>query len=488
MKRRSLAVFGALAVGLGAAGSVDAGPSTATRPPAPAQQAVAARQYLIIARGNALPAGLNDRVAAAGGAITSTVPEIGIAVASSTSPDFAAVIRGVAGIRSVSSAPNIRRVPDRTVEGVSLEAYGNPPTSGDNDPFFDLQWGHDAVDAPEAWNEGRRGAGTRVAVLDTGFFTGHPDLAPNIVATASFVPGETVEWAPDDPADRPFSHGTHTAGTVGAADNGRGTIGVAPETDLVLVKVLPDAGCGGDGPILAGIVHASGPADADVINMSLGAPLEKRGYLEPGCDPDDPADDVLMSANDVAEIRHAYDRAVSYANAQGTTVIASAGNDASDADHTADLIHLPSDTPGVISISATAPIGWAKAPATTFLDNLASYSNFGRSVIEFAAPGGDAEYPGNENCTIAGLTRPCWVFDLVFSTGGTGWYWSAGTSMAAPHAAGVAALIIGANGGEMKPSRVERELRRTADRITGAGNSAAYGAGRVDATDSVEGD
>ena len=74
----------------------------------------------------------------------------------------------------------------------------------------------------------------------------------------------------------------------------------------------------------------------------------------------------------------------------------------------------------------------------------------------------------------------------MFSTGNNGWYWSAGTSMAAPHAAAVAALIIGANGGEMKPSQVERELRLTADRITGAGNSAEYGAGRVDATNTVE--
>ena len=84
----------------------------------------------------------------------------------------------------------------------------------------------------------------------------------------------------------------------------------------MLVKVLPDAGYGGDGPILAGIVYAAGPADADVINMSLGAPLNRRGYVEPGCD-DGPEDDVVMTASDVAEVRHAYDRAVSYANAQG---------------------------------------------------------------------------------------------------------------------------------------------------------------------------
>jgi subtilisin family serine protease len=90
-------------------------------------------------------------------------------------------------------------------------------------------------------------------------------------------------------------------------------------------------------------------------------------------------------------------------------------------------------------------------------------------------------YPGNENCLIAGLVRPCWVFDLVFSTGNGGWYWSAGTSMAAPHASGVAALIIGANGGDMKPSQVEAALRSSADDLGKPGNDDFYGAGRVNA-------
>ena len=101
-------------------------------------------------------------------------------------------------------------------------------------------------------------------MLDTGFDTDHPDLAPNVVDTDELRARRRAELALPDT----FSHGTHTAGTVGAADNAFGTIGVAPETDLVLVKVLPDAGCGGDGPILAGIVYASGPADADVINVT----------------------------------------------------------------------------------------------------------------------------------------------------------------------------------------------------------------------------
>ncbi len=475
----SLAVAVAISAGTAAADTPDAGRAQ------PRQEATAARQYLIIAKGNSLPAGLADRIAAAGGTLTGTVPEIGVATATSSSPDFAAAASGIGGIRSVNTSPSIQRfVPGRVIEGPTVEA-GNPPNSGDDDTRFDLQWGHDAVDAPEAWEAGRRGQGTRVAVLDTGFDLDHVDLAPNIVAQRSFVPGEeaSAQYLRPDVA----SHGTHTAGTVAAADNGFGTIGVAPEADLILGKVLPDAGCGGDAPILAGIAWAAGEQDADVISMSLGAALNKSGYLEPGCS-NGPEDDVWVSAREVAEIRHAYDRAVKYANAQGATVIASAGNEENDGDHDADQIHLPSDTPGVLSISATAPIGWATDPSV-FLDHLASYSNFGRSVIDFAAPGGDAAYPGNENCTVAGLLRPCWVFDLVFSTGANpdprlaSYYWSGGTSMAAPHVAGVAALIIGANGGEMKPAHVEQQLRQSADRITGAGNSAAYGAGRVDAFD-----
>ncbi|MDH3933008.1 MAG: S8 family serine peptidase, partial [Chromatiales bacterium] len=89
----------------------------------------------------------------------------------------------------------------------------------------------------------------------------------------------------------------------------------------------------------------------------------------------------------------------------------------------------------------------------------ASYTNYGTSQVEFSAPGGGYDYPGNEGCVVAGIARPCWVFDLVFSTGNGAWYWSGGTSMAAPHAAGVAALIISENGGDMKPAQVEAQMR-----------------------------
>ncbi|MBI5670707.1 MAG: S8 family serine peptidase [Chloroflexi bacterium] len=439
----------------------------------------AGRSYLITAQGNSLPANLEAQVRAAGGVLTRTYPQLGIAVASSSNPNFTRSIRGV---RSVVPNVIVQWVdPTREVRYAFDGEFGNPPTSGDDDTRFDLQWGHDAVNAPEAWNAGVRGAGVRVAVLDTGFDTDHPDLAPNInfALSASFVPGEGLTYALPDP----FSHGSHTAGTIAAADNGRGTIGVAPEAELVLVKVLRDSGSGAFDWVISGIVHAAN-VDADVINMSLGAVLVRSGFLDDNGTPN-PADDVFVTAREVAELVNAVNRATTYAYQMGTTVIASAGNEAIDFDHSANVIHIPSGGPHVLSISATTPIGWAVDPANAFLDYPTSYTNFGQSGIDFAAPGGDVLYPGNENCTIAGLTRPCWVFDLVFSTGSNlnpalaSYYWSGGTSMAAPHVSGIAALIISENGGSMHPAQVEAALRARADDLGKPGNDDFYGAGRV---------
>jgi subtilisin family serine protease len=324
-------------------------------------------------------------------------------------------------------------------------------------------------------------------VIDTGFDLTHPDLTPNInlALSKNFVPGESLQYAPESD---PFSHGTHTAGTVAAPDNGFGVIGVAPEADLVLIKGLPDAGCGSDGPILEGIVYAAGDADADIINMSLGDRLEKNGFVHPGCDGVlGTPDDTPMTARDVVESRKAWSRAVDFATKNGTTVIASAGNDAEDKDHTNNSIHIPSDTPGVISVAATGPLGWG-VDQTTDLDEPAFYTNFGQSAIDLAAPGGNVDFSLRQgppatwpNCTVAGVTTQCWAFDLVFSTGNNGWFWSAGTSMAAPHVSGVAAIIVGENGGSMSPSHVEQALRASADDLGKSGNDDFYGAGRVNA-------
>jgi len=90
-------------------------------------------------------------------------------------------------------------------------------------------------------------------------------------------------------------------------------------------------------------------------------------------------------------------------------------------------------------------------------------------------------YPTDEPCLVAGLLRPCWVFDLVFSTGNQSWYWAAGTSMAAPHASGVAALILSEYGGSgsLKPAQLERELIRRAADLGLPGRDPVHGRGAV---------
>lgn len=429
--------------------------------------------FIVMARGDSLPKGIEKRVAAAGGEITRLIPEVGLAVVTARNPDFTA---NAARIRGVSAViPNITVQMTEPLEAIALdfntEDVGNPPSSGSADFFFDLQWGHTAVNAPAAWATGRRGAGVRVAVLDSGFDLDHPDLMPNInyELSRNFVDGETLQYEIDDP----FSHGTHVAGTVAAAQNDFGVIGVAPDAELVLVKVLGDEGSGSFADVISGIVHAAN-VGADVINMSLGSGLPKRGiYDEEG--------NRVAGANDVAALLNATSRATSYAYKKGVTVISSAGNSAVNSDKAADLIFIPSQSSHVISISANAPIGWATDPEDASFENLASYSNYGKSHIDFSAPGGDAAYPGNELCTVAAQTVPCWVFDLVFSTGNSGWYWSAGTSMASPHAAGIAALIIGANGGSMHPAQVESVLRATAKDFGKRGKDLYFGHGQVSA-------
>ncbi len=156
--------------------------------------AVSASSYLIISNGNSLPAGLAAGVEAAGGSVTNTIPEIGVAAATSSSADFKSRAQAIPGVRSV--VPNLVRQWLGPMREPVADA--NPPSSGDNDSRFQLQWGLDAIDAPEAWNAGFRGAGVRVAVLDSGIASANPDISPNLNAalSRSFVPGEAFDFIP----------------------------------------------------------------------------------------------------------------------------------------------------------------------------------------------------------------------------------------------------------------------------------------------------
>jgi subtilisin family serine protease len=447
--------------------------------------------YIVMTSG-ALSADLKQQLRALKGDVTASMDEVGIVTVTSTDPKFAAKAAKIKGVSSVVRDLEVQWYDPskQTILEFDEATYGNPPFSGDDDKYFDLQWGHDAIDAPEAWNAGARGKGVRVAVLDSGFDLDHADLAPNIdmQASANFVVGETLDYRLPGVG----SHGTHTAGTIAAADNGIGIIGVAPEAQLILVKVLRDSGSGSFGWMMQGILHATAQG-ADVINMSLGAAIPRNGkFLDDNGTPDDPSDDFIVSdTKAVQELITAINKVSAYAKQQGVTLIASAGNDANNGQQDKSLVHIPSSSPSVISISATAPIGWALNPTTTFLDNLASYSNYGIHDVDFAAPGGDYQYPGNEIVTIGGVTQYAYVFDYVFSSGSnltpgrSSFYWSVGTSMAGPHAAGVAALIVGQNGGDMDPAKVEAVMRASADDLGKPGRDPYYGHGRVNAAKAV---
>lgn len=424
-------------------------------------------------------ANLDAAVAAAGGKVTKRLSAIDAVVAEGGSA-FRSAIAAQSGVSGVAPSLTMRLKPQVKVHPEAITEAVDPPFNppGTIDSRFNLQWGHTAVKAVSAWNTGYTGQGARVAVLDGGFSLNHPDIATQYdPACTADMTGEGIAYGPnsDDPSGV-FSHGMHTAGTVAAAYNGVGTIGVAPSAKLCLVKVLFNSGGGSFEDVAAGVVYAADKG-VDVISMSLGGAIVKSGV--PG----------EYSAKEASEIRNLIARAVAYANQKGALVITSAGNSAINGDKDKNLVHLPSDVPHAMSVSATAPIGWAKAPATTFLDNLASYSNYGASVISVAAPGGDAAYPGNENCLLGGLVRPCYVFDLVFSTGAVVgnsafYYWSAGTSMATPHVAGVAALAV-SRYGKMTPARLRSVLERGADDLGKPGNDPAYGAGRVNAVGAI---
>jgi subtilisin family serine protease len=292
----------------------------------------------------------------------------------------------VAQDREINWLPQVDKV-----EFVDDSAVNPPNNPAGIDSRFNLQWGHAAVKAVDAWHKGYEGQGARVAVLDSGFQLNHPDMSGRFdPACTADMTGEGISYGPvpGDP-NGVFSHGMHTAGTVGAARNGVGTIGVAPKATLCLVKVLFNSGSGSFADVAEGIIYAA-DKNVDVISMSLGGSIQKSS---PGA----------------STLRELIDRAVSYAYKRGALVITSAGNDGESADSPkisgtpADLIHLPSDSPQAISISATAPHGWAKAPNTTSLDNPASYTNYGRSVINLAAPGGD------RLASVTGSCNHCWT-------------------------------------------------------------------------------
>lgn len=401
----------------------------------------------------------------AGGIVTSRSQAAGIAVVESENPNFLAEMAGVA-TGSLDQEVS-------WIDPVAVELFPNAVVPN-NDPFYStVQWAPQSVEAPSAWAAGWTGLGVRVAVIDGGIFARHLDLAGaiDVAASRSFVApvvGGTnnacrVRFDCDVGG---FWHGTHVAGIIAARDNTRGIVGIAPESTIVGVKALHN-GSGSFGSVISAILYAAGEGRANVINMSLGALFAKN---EPGA----------------SELRNALSKAVKEASKTALVVVA-AGNDALSLDGS-NLTVVPAESGPAMAVSATGPFGFGYN-ASNFT-RFSSYSNWGNSLVSVGGPGGDFAWPTNELCTkalpavSASITRPCWVFDMVLSTNvGGGYAWAAGTSMASPAVAAVAALALQKNPG-MSPSVLRKHLEATATTVD-KNNSAFYGRGYINAKNAV---
>lgn len=384
-------------------------------------------------------ASVERAIAAAGGKVVVTYDRIGVIVVHSANPDFGEEIRRARGVQSAGAtrtapltragttdegaADFVTAAEAARTEAASARTPGSEPLEAD-------QWDLRAIGADKAAKIDDGSRRVTVAVIDTGVDDTHPDLAPNFSASqsANCVGGkaDTAEgaWRPYTADDY---HGTHVAGEIAAARNGVGVAGVAPGVKVAGIKVSdPDNG----------LFYPENVVCAFVFAADHGVEITNNSYYV------DPWLYNCMDDPDQKAIVDAVNRAQLYAQRKGTLHLASAGNsnhdlasdaivdDSSPNDTTpvtrtidpSECFDVPTQLPGIVTVSATG------------VQNLKSYySTYGRGVVDVAAPGGDRRYQLPDTPSKDGR---------ILSTMPNGEYaWLQGTSMASPHAAGVAALL-----------------------------------------------
>jgi serine protease len=332
--------------------------------------------------------------------------------------------------------PNfVYAIPELDFEGlVPVVPIEPAPLDGmtPNDPLWERQWSFRMIGMPQAW-QSANGDGVVVAVIDTGVaFEEHKsfrrveDLAGiGFVKPYDFV--NDTNHSNDD-----HGHGTHVAGTIAQATNNNvGVAGIAFKAKIMPLKVLNRAGMGTVADIADAIRYAADEG-ANVINMSLGGGARSM---------------VMESA-------------VAYARKKGVVVVCAAGNGSRN------RVEYPAAYPGAFAVSSVGPD-----------KKLAYYSSYGKELA-ISAPGGDKQKGGDAGAILQNTITP----DRV---GATNVYLAfQGTSMATPHVAGVAALIIGA--GVTDAAKVEEILKSTAEDTGEAGWDERYGAGILNAARAVE--
>lgn len=380
------------------------------------------------------------------------------------------------------------------------------------DELSPCQWDMQAISAGAA-HDTATGKGVRVGVIDSGIDFSHPDLAGaiDVAASCSFINSATPTADPQEVANGDCSnktavqdlqgHGTHVATTIAGRQNGIGIVGVAPDATIVAIKACTIVGfCFADS--VAAALRYAGDQRLDVVNLSLFA----DPYLF-YCANDADQRAILKDLKDAAR----------YAQQRGVVIVAAAGNEADDLSHPAtDPISpdWPPDTAVVRDVRNNCRVAPAEIPgvvtvSATGVSTLASYSNVG--PVDVTAPGGDAPQTpagvfgrgrvlaGWSSTDETGTWEALIPANRAVVSGGGRYVWISGTSMASPHAAGVAALIREMHP-DMPQGAVAALLRSSASPLScpatwpvadprqcsgGSGHTSFFGAGMVNAADAV---
>jgi lantibiotic leader peptide-processing serine protease len=441
--------------------------------------------YLVLFKGSSSPANAAAIVTAAGGTVVANYSQIGVVVASSANTAFDETLRADNKVEGASATTGFgTRIGGLEVDAADAQPgdLPNAPAT-DTDTFSPLQWDMRQIHAPEAHAITGGSPAVVAGTIDTGVDYQHPDLRQNIsdADSADCLTGAAVPGAAA--ADDENGHGTHTAGTIAAASNGAGIVGVAPNVKIAGIQAGNAEGYFFPEAVVCSFMWA-GDRHLDVVNNSY--------FVDPF---------LFNCRNDEAQraIWKAVQRAVRYAMNQGVTVVASEGNNAEDLSHpsrdvtspdyppgneverdvTNACVVIPVEIPGVIGVTATGSTAQG-TEAGAYPDHLKSfYSSYGVSTADVAAPGGDSLFFTPES--VNGRVLSTWPAELPCTRSrqeptGEPAYPTAvycylqGTSMAGPHVAGVAALVISRFGdadtpqnGTMRPTQVEQLITQTAD-------------------------
>jgi subtilisin family serine protease len=430
--------------------------------------AVRAETYIVLYQGNALPANAAATISAAGGTLLWGYSEIGVAIAQSNNASFANTVNAAAGVLGAAATTGLGvRLNDSFAAVDALDTSTVAPALGipapGDDPLSGLQWDMVQISAPQARAVNGGDPSIVVGDIDTGLDFTHPDLAPNVdfgnsVSCIGGVPNpSSAAWNDDN------GHGTHTAGTIAAAKNGIGIVGVAPNVRIAAIKAGDTNGFFFPEAVVCAFVWA-GTHHIQVTNNSY--------FADPW---------LFNCRNDPGQraIWEAERRAIRFAQQRGTVVVAAEGNEADDLAHpTMDITSPDNTTPvpreitnacAVIPVEIPGVIG-VTADGNKVLKSF--YSSYGVGTVQVIAPGGDSVLqrtaatpaPGNGRVLSTfpkALIANC--FRQVIDASGATYCYLQGTSMASPHVAGVAALV--ASTGVTSPGAIAAKVMNTADPV-----------------------